>query len=71
MIFGKKVFERKICVLIFSKTLFETLLIPRSTQRDIDIHVKTSSCKIPAISNRILMKLEFSGQSSEKKKLKY
>ena len=31
------------------RLLFEKLLILRRTQRDIDINMKTSSCKVPAI----------------------
>jgi hypothetical protein len=45
----KKLIEYKMCVLIFSTTLSEIFLIPRRTQRDIVINVKTSSCKVPII----------------------
>jgi hypothetical protein len=48
-IFVKKVFEHKMCVLIFSTTLFETFLIQKGIQRHIAINVKTCSCKVPVI----------------------
>ena len=49
MIFGEKVIERELCVLIFSRTLSRTLPILRIIQLDIVINVKTSSCKVPII----------------------
>ena len=60
-IFGKKVTEHKMCVLIFSPTF----LILRRIQRDIviNINVFTYSARY---SRRNLMKLEFSGQIHEK-----
>ena len=47
--FRKNVTERKMCVLIFSTNLSQTLLILKSIQRDIVINVKASSCKVPLI----------------------
>ena len=41
--------QNKICILIFSKTLSETFLIPIKTERDIIINAYWSSCKIPVI----------------------
>jgi hypothetical protein len=41
-IFGKKVTEHKMCVLVSLQLLFETFLILRRIQRDITINVKTS-----------------------------
>jgi hypothetical protein len=48
-ILRKKVIEHKICVLIFSADLSQTLLILRKIQRDIIINVRRSSCKVHAI----------------------
>jgi hypothetical protein len=47
-IFGKKT-QHKMCVLIFSTTLFETFLILRRIQWYIVINVEASSCKVPAV----------------------
>jgi hypothetical protein len=47
--FMENVFERKMRVLIFSVTLFETFLILRRIQRDIVVNVKTFSRKVPVI----------------------
>jgi hypothetical protein len=47
--FGEKLAECKMCVLIFSTSLFETFLILRRIQGDIVITVKTSSHKVPII----------------------
>jgi hypothetical protein len=49
-----RVSEKKLlnvgCVFLFSpEVLSETFLIPRRIQRDIDINVKTSLCKVPGI----------------------
>ena len=45
----RNVIERKMRVLIFSVTSFETFLILRRIQRDIVVNVKTFSRKIPVI----------------------
>jgi len=37
------------CVLIFSKTFAEILIILRRMQRDIIVNVHGSSCKVPVI----------------------
>jgi hypothetical protein len=47
--FQNKSIEHKICVLIFSTTLFKAFLILRRIYRDIVIIVKMSSCKVPVI----------------------
>ena len=39
----------KMCILIFSTTLFETFLIPRKIQRDTAINVNSFLCKVPVI----------------------
>ena len=51
MIFGKKVTEHEVSVLILSKT-FLTL---KTIQRDIVINAKTSSCKVPLLLFFILI----------------
>jgi hypothetical protein len=63
---GKKLLSVNF-VLIFSKSLFETILILRSIERDIIINVLRRSCKILVIlySSQILMKLELSRQIFE------
>jgi hypothetical protein len=66
MILGKKVTKHKMCVLIFSTTLPETFLIVRRIQRDILVNILRSSCKLPVILVRFLMKFEFSRQIFEK-----
>jgi hypothetical protein len=45
--FRENVFERKMCVLIFSTILFETFHIPRRIQRDIVMNVTIWSCEVP------------------------
>jgi hypothetical protein len=45
--FQKKVIEHKMCVLIFSTILSETVLVLRTNQRDI-VNVR-SSCKVPVV----------------------
>ena len=61
-IFGNKVVEHIICVLVFSATLSWKSLILR-VHWDI-VNVRWSSCKVPVrYSCQILMKLEFSQQS--------
>jgi hypothetical protein len=47
--FREKVTEYQMCVLIFSTTLFERIIILRRIQRDNVIYVKTSSCTVPVI----------------------
>ena len=47
--FRKYATEHKMCVLIFSTTLFETFLILKITLRDIVITVKTFSCEVPVM----------------------
>ena len=64
-IFGKKVTEHAICVLIFSTNLSETIHILRILQGPV-INVKKSSST--RYSYQILVKLEFSGQIFERKK---
>jgi hypothetical protein len=46
MIFGKKVTEHKMCVLIFSTNLVEKFLVVRRTERDMIKNVYGSCCKI-------------------------
>ena len=48
-IFGKKITEYKMCILIFSTALFVTFTILRRIQRDIVMNLKTALCKIPVI----------------------
>ena len=45
----KKIVELKICVFIFSATLFEKFLVLRRNKRDIIINLQMSSCKVPDI----------------------
>jgi hypothetical protein len=49
--FWKKVTEHKMCVLIFSTSSSEILLILRRIQRDI-INVQRYSCKVPPVLGR-------------------
>jgi hypothetical protein len=51
----KKVTGHKMCVLIFSTTLSETLLIRRRIQEDIITYVHKSSCKSTSYSCQTLM----------------
>ena len=53
--------EHKMCVLIFTTLFFppETFLIVRIIQRLI-VHLHRSSCKVPVILARFLIKLEIS-----------
>jgi hypothetical protein len=44
-----KVTEYKMCVLIFSTNLSETLLTLRRTEREMIKNVHRSSCKVPVI----------------------
>jgi hypothetical protein len=48
-IFGKKVIEHKMCVMIVIQIVFETFLILRRIHRVIGINVETSSRKLPFI----------------------
>jgi hypothetical protein len=57
--FRKKVIEHKMCVLIFSKTLTEIILILR-IQRDTIINVHRYSCTVPVIIVRSYEILIFS-----------
>jgi len=45
----KRVFEHKMCVLIFSINLFEIFLILRRIQQDTVTNVHRCRCKVPAI----------------------
>jgi hypothetical protein len=60
-IFLKKVPERKMRVLIFSTSLSQNILIPRMIQRDININVRKSLCKVHVT----LVRSEFSRQNFE------
>jgi hypothetical protein len=53
------------CVLISLQFLSQTFLIVRRIQRDIIINVQKSSCKVPVILVRFLIKLKFSPQIFE------
>jgi len=57
--FGKKLFERKMCVLIFTATLSEIFLIRGRTQRDIVINVHRFCVKYPLFLSDFINKLEF------------
>ena len=57
------------CVLIFSTILSETFLILTRNNLQIIINVHRCPRKVPVILGQILMKLEFSGQIFEKKKV--
>jgi hypothetical protein len=48
-IFVKKIIEHKTCVLIFSATLSEMLLILRGIQRDAITNLRISSYEVPFI----------------------
>jgi hypothetical protein len=48
-VFREKVFEHKMCILVFPTAFSETFLILRIIQRDIVINVETSLCKVPVI----------------------
>jgi hypothetical protein len=52
--FDIKKIEHKMCVLIFSATLSDTLLIIRRNERDIIIIAHTSPCTVPNILVRLL-----------------
>jgi hypothetical protein len=47
--FGEKEIIEQKCVLIFSTNLSESFLAQSRIQRDIIVHVQTSSCKVPVI----------------------
>jgi hypothetical protein len=45
--FRKKAIEHKMCILIYLQVLFETFLILRKIQRDININVQSLHVKYP------------------------
>jgi hypothetical protein len=57
--FRGKVIENKVCVLIFSKYLSETFVIPRIIKRYIIINVHRSSCQVSVIFVRFQLNLNF------------
>jgi hypothetical protein len=63
---SKKNIEHKICVLIFSKRLSETFLIPRRNERDMIKKCVLIVVQSTRYSCPTLMKLEFSLQIFEK-----
>ena len=67
-IFGKKVTEYKMCVLIFSTTFIEKFIILKIIQRDIVINVKSSSLKVPLLLSDFNETWIFSTDFREKKK---
>ena len=60
-----EVFERKIYILIFSKTSIRNISHPKTELNMIKI-VHRSSCKVPVIRVSVLIKLEFSRRIFEK-----
>jgi hypothetical protein len=47
--FRKKIIKHRMCVLTFCRTLPQTFLVLIRIQRDINISVYLSSCKVPVI----------------------
>jgi len=64
--FRRNVIQHKMCVLIFSTTLSETIFILRRNERDMINNVYRSSCKVPFILVRFWQHLNLSEQIFEK-----
>jgi hypothetical protein len=62
----RKVIERKYLFWFYLRQLSAKFLILRKIQRDVFINIRRSSCKVPVILVRFLIKFEFSQQIFEK-----
>ena len=64
-IFGKKIIEHKMRILIFSTTFVKSFIILKWNRRGIIIVVHVFSCKVPVILVRIWCNLNFLGTVSK------